>query len=450
MAAASTFSYAQAAKGQSTSASITSPKLPSQPQSQSTPAAAGGSNSEDAIESSHGTRASEPRAAEPRAHVGLEKQDVDSTVGSESDIRSETTHERRPESRRDDDSGRLDRPWRRAEKGTRSSSTATRSVDEQESRKSRKGKKPKAVPEKSQTSDPASEMDKAQEEVQEMPKKELSEAPIPVVNVWHQRKELQSKANPSPSEPVLNGTTPDAETKKPVKETTLIASTPANKETNVSNGIKPNRKASDPGRSDRNGSKGSRVLDKDGKTDVPPSVDDAASWPTPKTAVQEEHKKQPAVTGEPVASQEKETHDDTSLSKRQKEKWVTYDFVPTVSFETQLPQIRKQSRGGARNAHNSRSTPTSVPLSEKNAVSSTQTVTSRNESKERAKEGSPGPNRTNSQPPAFKRASMDASGAPKEQKRGTAHGGNERVNIDRGKEAATTQATVCLESIPQL
>ncbi|QPG99287.1 hypothetical protein C2857_001379 [Epichloe festucae Fl1] len=425
MAAASTFSYAQAAKGQGASPSITSPNPASNPQGTASPVVP-----ETPVKLSEG-----PLGNESRPQPASEKQDVDSNIGSESDLRSETTHDRRSESRRDDDGGRLDRPWRRTDKGTRSSSTATRSVDEQESRRPRKGKKSKGSSDKS--NDQPLGAEKTKEVAQETPKVELSEAPIPSVNIWLQRKEQQAKVTPV----TTNGVTAhDNEAKKPTKESSAPPPT-ASKENAPANGVKSNRKTGDSGRSDRNGSRGSRLADKDSKSELPPSVEDAASWPTPEIAIKEDQKK-PLVT-KPVVAQEKESQDDGSQGKKQKEKWVTYDYVPSVSFETQLPQMRNSKpRGGARGANSGRTAPTSNQPSEKTAAASANAnanansnASKPNESKERTKESSTGSNRTNSLPPASKRASMDASNATKEQKKGALTGS------DKTKDATSTPSS---------
>lgn len=424
MAASSTFSYAQAAKGQGASPSATSPNLASQPQDAASQAA---------LEKTPIESLDAPRPVESRPAVAVEKQEVDSNIGSESDLRSETTHDRRSDSRRDDDSGRLDRPWRRTDKGTRSSSTATRSVDEQESRKPRKGKKSKASSDK-QANDQASGADKDKEAAQQAPKIELSEAPIPSVNIWHQRKEQhQSKPKTSPSEALTNGTSPhDGEVKKPAKDAT---STTSSKENAPSNGVKSNRKNGDSTRSDRNGTRGSRLADKDGKTELPPPVEDAASWPTPEIAIKDEVKK-PAAATKPAATQEREPQDDASQNKRSKEKWVTYDYVPTVSFETQLPQMRNSKpRGGARSANAGRTAPAGAQSSDKVAPNATTSKPA--ESKDRVKDSTAGSNRNTSLPPASKRASMDVSNATKEQKKAAAQTANEKT-----KDATSSQSPV--------
>ncbi|EFZ03111.1 La domain family [Metarhizium robertsii ARSEF 23] len=419
MAASSTFSYAQAAKGQSASPSTALPNVVSQPQGAASPV-----TPDTPAESLDASRPTESRTV-----VAVEKQDVDSNIGSESDLRSETTNDRRSELRRDDDSGRLDRPWRRTDKGTRSSSTATGSVDEQESRKPRKGKKSKASSDK-QSNDQAPAADKDKETAQQAGKVELSEAPIPSINIWHQRKEQQSKAKASPSEGIPNGTTShDGEAKKPAKDSVSANST---KENAPTNGVKSNRKNGDSARSDRNGSRGSRLAEKDTKTELPPPVEDAASWPTPEIAIKEEQKKPAATKSAPA--QEKEPQDDASHNKRTKEKWVTYDYVPSVNFETQLPQMRNSKpRGGARSANSGRTAPNGAQSGDKTSAYAAPSKPV--ESKDRAKDNTAGANKNASLPPASKRVSVDVNTTAKEQKKTTAQSGN-----DKAKDVATAQS----------
>ncbi|KAL3961679.1 hypothetical protein ACCO45_003202 [Purpureocillium lilacinum] len=347
MAAPSAFSYAQAAKGQNP---LLQPRLlqtkpPSRkPLSRPPPRP-------------NPRRPSRTPSDPSRPAQG----EIDSNLGSESDLRSDATAEKRSETKRDDDAGRLDRPWRRADKSTRSSSTATRSVDEQDSRKSRKNKKTKASDK--QPGDQAAETEKEQEPVPETPKIELSEAPIPSVNIWHQRKEAHlAKAKPTTAaaEVITNGESAPssgriprrpAET-SPARDAAPVATT---------NGTKPPRKATDAStRPERNGSRGSRVAEKDAKeskTELPPPVDDSSSWPTPETAVKEEKKKPVTATVDRQEKEVKDAQEDASQAKpRQKEKWVAYEYVPSVNFETQIPQMRNSKpRGGARGTNSTRS-----------------------------------------------------------------------------------------------
>ncbi|KAF7538106.1 hypothetical protein G7Z17_g12710 [Cylindrodendrum hubeiense] len=418
MSAASTFSYAQAAKGQgAVSLSDTSATAGSQPQDAQLPdvIAAADSAADSATDSAADAAADvvadaapietsapdveQPNLTEvPETADGLdalsaapEKQDLDNAPGSESDTRSESTQERRPDSRRDDDASRLDRPWRRNDKAARSSSTTTRSTDEQDSRKARRSKKGKAS--EKQTSDQATSADKEQEAVPEPPKVELSEAPIPSVNIWHQRKEAH-QAKGKPSDELVNGQQEGTKASPKAAEEVVSQNGP------ITNGVKPQRKSVDATRPERNGPRGSRASEKDGK-DVPPSVDDAASWPTPETAIKEvkDDKKKPV---ERSSQSDKDSQDEAQGKSRQK--WVTYDYVPTVSFETQLPQMRNSKpRGGARSGRDAGTRAATNGVTDK---APTAPLNKANETRPREANGSNG---ASTQPPAAKRGSLDAA-----------------------------------------
>lgn len=349
MATQSTFSYAQAAKGQGTTpasnpTAVADAAAPSQDAQASiaddnVPAPA--TDVKSTATATEQANSEAPETTEHRAAFS-EKQGHESVPGSESDTRSESTQSRRTDSRREDDSGRLERPWRRNEKTPGSSSTTARSVDEQDSRKARRNKKGKTS--EKQPSDQTTE--KEQEAAPEAPKVELSEAPIPSVNIWHKRKEAQQaksvKPAPTPAEATVNGTSSQRDERKTEESTT----------TPYTNGIKTQQKPASTVRSERNGPRGSRIHEKDGKNEVPPSVEDSTAWPTPETAItaiKEDSKKKVAdKTPEKSDRSDKDSQEDGSASKP-RQKWVAMDYVPTVSFETQLPQMRSSKpRGGAR------------------------------------------------------------------------------------------------------
>ncbi|PNP58090.1 hypothetical protein THARTR1_02248 [Trichoderma harzianum] len=417
MATASAFSYAQAAKGQGT---VPSNALPGQPVQDSQPPAAAPKSTADA------ENATEPNGAVRSADssANTEKQDAVSNTGSEVETRSEEVQETRREPPRDDESGRLDRPWRRGDKGTRSSSTTTRSVDEQDSRRPRKSKKSKAA---EKQANEQSATDKDQESEKEVPKVELFEAPIPSVNIWRQRAEAQAKVKPSPvgsAEQTTNGS-PKPDVSAKVAENGVPA---AAQRDSIPNGVKPPRKSVDAPRSERNASRGSRVADKDAGS-APPSVADTTAWPTPETAIQEEKKKPAEKSDRP----EKDASEDGSQSKpRQKGKWVTMDYVPSVNFETQLPQMRNSKpRGGARNANGSRATPShasdkgAAPVANQGKPSdNTSNGNSNGSSKDRPRDGANGPNRS-APAPQTKRSSTDMSNA-REQRKAANHAGGEK------------------------
>ncbi|QPC75802.1 hypothetical protein HYE68_006554 [Fusarium pseudograminearum] len=347
MAAQSTFSYAQAAKGKGTapasdSAASTDAAAPVQDDQAPAADADTAASVEDAQTEAPLTEqvnSEAPENVEPQTAVA-EKQDTESVPGSESDARSESTQSRQTESRREDDAGRLDRPWRRNEKTQRSSSNATRSVDEQDSRKARRSKKGKAS--EKQAGEQAT--DKEQETAPEPPKVELAEAPIPSVNIWHKRNEARqaksTKPASTPAEATANGTSSQKDEKK-------AEASPAP----LTNGAKSHQRQASTVRAERNGPRGSRMNEKDGKSEVPPSVDDSTAWPTPETAITaiKEDSKKKAADKLPERSDrsDRDSQEDGSSSKA-RQKWVNLHYVPTVNFETQLPQRGTKPRGGAR------------------------------------------------------------------------------------------------------
>ena len=425
MATASTFSYAQAAKGQGTS---TQTSTPSQ-NSQSENGAAAPAADKSAEPQTNATETS-PQYTKPDAPSAIsEKQDIESVSargGGES--RPESVQDRRPESRRDDDAGRLDRPWRRNDKGTRSSSTTTRSAEEQDSRRPRKGKKGRSS-EKQSAEGSSVTTDQDQKEEPEAPKIQLAEAPIPAVNIWQQRK--QSQQSKVVTEPATNGTSEHAHKEQAeVKPPSNSTASPVI----VNGGGKAYQKASD--KPERNGSRGNRTAGREtreAKPEVPPPVDDAASWPTPETAIKEE-KKKPADKPEPIENSQQES---APAKPRHKKEWRTYDYVPSVAFETPLAPMRgSKPRGGAKGASGSRSV-----AGAQNGEKTAATAPTKNESRDRHREASNGTTRTTSLPPVNKRASIDGSNARGEQKKPAHHAGAEKV-----KDAAAGQGVSRIRS----
>lgn len=408
MAAASTFSYAQAAKGQGTPVQTSASSQNSQSEN---PSAAPAVDKSADVQSNATETSLQSSKAEARA-TSIEKQEIESVSGVDSESRTESVQGRRSEPRRDDDVGRLDRPWRRNDKGTRSSSATTRSVDEQDSRRPRKGKKSKSLDKQAGESSTAS-VDQDQKEEPEAPKIELAEAPIPTVNIWQQRKQAQ-QARTKP-EPAVNGISESThEDRAPAKSVNGSNATPAI----VNGGGKAHQKANE--KPERHGSRGNRLAGREareGKTGIPPPVEDAASWPTPETAIKEDKKKLAEKTDRVESTQE----DNAQAKPRQK--WITYDYVPTASFETQIPQMRSSKpRGGAKGANGARSA-----AGGQSGDKATTTAGPKNESRDRPRETSNDTSRTTSLPPASKRASMDVANARGEQRRPAQNAGAEKA-----------------------
>ncbi|KAF4122621.1 la-related protein 1 [Geosmithia morbida] len=444
MAAASSFSYAQAAKGQGgPTAHPTSPSTQPADQAVAAPIEelqpTKQNESPDVPVEATPKAASSPaeptnQEAAPAATAGATAEGVavdvtETTVAPATDAKMETVQSRRSDPKKDEDAARLDRPWRRNDKSTRSSSAATRSVDEHDSRRPRKGKKAKSSD--AAGADSASSVaDQEQKEEPEAPKVELSEAPLPTVNIWQQRKQAQqAKAKP---EPATNGVSAAG------------AADAHHKPAHVNgggSGPKGQSKSSD--KPERNGSRGNRApgRGKENRPEAPPLVEDASSWPTPETAIQEDKKKATTPTtaattpatnaATATASSDKPASEDGAQAKpRQKKEWVAYDYVPTVSFETQLPQMRgSKPRGGAKGGAGSRSAANAAQNSNHNgdkaaaaaatgaaaaAPSAANTNTSASkpggESRDRTREPSGPAGRNTSLPPTNnKRASIDVA-----------------------------------------
>lgn len=354
-----------------------------------------------------------------------EKTEQDNTPAPEDTTVVESTrNSSRAESRRDEEVSRLDRPWRRADKGpTRSSSATTRSVDESEHKRPRKGRKSKAA-DKINGDDGAATDKKSEPEPEPQPKIELSEAPIPTVNIWHQRKEtLASKPNAvtTPARDVkVNGTGQHTERNEAAtKPTAEAVETAPTREISSANGVKASRKAGDGSRPERNASRGNRLADKASKTEIPPPVADSVAWPTPETAVQDV--KKPTETGDKAGDKsEKAVMDDGSQKPRSKDKWVTYDYVPTVTFETQIQRPSgSKPRGGSRGTGSGRGGHTGAPAADKAVPVNTAPASKSSETKERTREQSNGVPRTSSVPPASKQPVAEPAQVNKEAKKTT-------------------------------
>lgn len=429
MATSSAFSYAQAAKGHGAVHQAPNSSLPAQSSAQPQNDAAKEVGLLDASldGSTDAPDTSDAPALDSQTN-GLPTQRKESLPGTSESAWSDSASGRPAEPKRDEDAGRLEQPWRRSDKGTRDSSNTTRSLDDGEARKSRKGKKGKNG-EKSpgkQAKDTTKET-----EAEPEPKIELSEAPIPSVNIWFQRKEAQlAKNQPEPdsaAELPNPGGLNQGEESQDLSDSTKV---PAGSQQHgtATNGVKARRKSGDPLVAERNGSRGSRVAEKgekNGKNEAPPPVEDDVSWPTPETAVHDQ-KKKPA---ERVERAEKESQDDGGPSKRPKEKWVHLPFTASASFQTPLPQLRSSKpRANTRAPNGARSGAGQYPS---DGTGGTLPGKS-GDSRERLRDSSNGANGPASSAPGGKRPSVDGG-----QSKPTAF-----INTDKAKPATPTPAGV--------
>ena len=266
----------------------------------------------------------------------------------------------------------------------------------------------------------------------EPPKIELYEAPIPAVNIWQQRKQALSARVATSSLSEKDGSaaiTQAVEPQKPAKSVEPIVSNSPG-----ANGTKSQKKTADIHRPERNGSRAHRDAKNEAKTANPPPVEDAAAWPTPKIAIHEEKKKLPS--DKPERSDKDQESDDGQAKPKQKKGWVTYDYVPTVNFETQLPQLRgSKSRGGHRSANGPRSTGTVQGGSDKPA--SAPATSKPGETKDKPREGVNGAGEiTLNASTTGKRVSGDATSLRDQKKPGPS------ANIENPKEMPSHSITV--------
>lgn len=229
-----------------------------------------------------------------------------------------------------------------ADKQGRGNATSPRSQETHDSRKSKKGKKGKAA-------DKESETDQEKKE-EPQPKIELSEAPIPSVNIWQQRlgEQATKVKTAGPPRPTSSVQSPADSTSTKPKPTNGETEGSASSVRHAANGNRQHRKGgdvprnNDDGNSRRGAPRGARVNERDEKVTLP-AISNAASWPTPDTAASTEIKTS--------TSSEKDEKDDGGASKTEKKKWIAVPFVPTAKFNTPIPgrgAPRTGGRGGSR------------------------------------------------------------------------------------------------------
>ena len=250
-----------------------------------------------------------------------------------------------------------------------------------EGRRGKKGKKQKNAEKEAEKE---AEKQKEEEKKLEM----LVAAPPPAVNIWQQRAQaLQVKPSSSATQTqgstetskVGESATKPIESKRKGKSNAVEdgekVSSPSQPgtgkdSTNHTKGQNKGAEAVNKGREDssfkRAGPRGGRAAEneKPVASQLPPPVEDAMSWPTPETALEEEKRK--ALEKEKSENQrsekekEKEERDETVSHKpRPKQKYVAVPFVPSVNFNTPMPSNRGPSnrggrgRGGARGGRDS-------------------------------------------------------------------------------------------------
>ncbi|KAI3400335.1 hypothetical protein diail_3716 [Diaporthe ilicicola] len=347
MSAATTFSYAQAAKGrnaaqadphQSTASPAPVDPVKDDSSSVTTAADASAKTFSTTSEISESVKSSEVDLESVASKTQSEVVNTGDSDGSAASAKSESTLVARS-----DEAPKTSAQSTTSEKGNRPSN---RSNEPSDSRKTRKGKKGK-------TSDKDAEGDQVQQEQEkEVVPVKLFEAPPPAVNIWQQRAAAAKAKQPSVA-PVSAGT--DAPTKAVSQDSNKSASSAEGVDTKDSETTRPgktadgSRPSSD--QAPRRNPRGSRVSEQMTNGNVPP-VQDASLWPTPDTAAAEDTKRK--VSSELDATP-KDKQEEGSQTKSTRPKYVQkLEINHSVKWETQL-QTRPPSkgRGGGQPGRNS-------------------------------------------------------------------------------------------------
>jgi la-related protein 1 len=322
---ASSFSYAQAAKGVATPATTSKPTSGS-----ATP-------SKDANDAT---------VPDSNASATSWAEDVDTQLQPDQPT---TTHEERPQqsasnAAKSTDASKVSSP----DLGASTASTVTKDDDVSSipntSSDSTWDNKSQASTSVDKSVEPVEKTSEKTKKGKSAPAKPLQEAPVPTVNPWKMRAdELKAKVQKvAPSSTVANGTSQGpngAQAKKADSEKT----TPGDSSRSKGRGEGAHGRKDIKGDADaRNGAKG-RFPEKDAKASSsalpPPPNRDQEAWPTPDTAIDEDRKKA-QEKGEKV---EKERKDGASNSKQE---WVKIPYTPSVVFNTPLPNAAGARRGG--------------------------------------------------------------------------------------------------------
>lgn len=342
---ASTFSYAQAAKGQLAAQAVTSQQSPSQSQTPSV----SGNQTRDTNITDASTRASS-------IAVSTSSNDIDSSRAARStSAKPEVPLPNGTEANQDDtnaaasvagsvNSSKIGGDLSSGDGPTKSTEPRGRSInaspDTSEHFGSKRGRKTK----KGKSSEKDSEAGQESEKEGPPPRVELSEAPLPSVNFWVQRQQQAAKSktvDQLASPGAIPARTSTDTRARPSSHTEAMEGNrvPLNGKLGSKRDGEPSRNGSNHGPK-RTAARGARAQEKESETNLLAS--NSASWPTPETAAVN-LKAQSQAQQEKL---EKEEKDDAGAAKpKQKKEWVQLpNFVPTVKFETALPG--RGPRGG--------------------------------------------------------------------------------------------------------
>ncbi|KIW44315.1 uncharacterized protein PV06_05333 [Exophiala oligosperma] len=329
-AAAPVFSYAQAAKGLTPSTS-----------SQPTP------RNESPAASEKTTRersATESNISQPAAKLVREKSETDARSNTETAYQKSSNEDNSEKDTSANVQKALDVPESSSEQPNLSGNESSQDTKKEETRPQLTNGRTPSFDQASEISGQGSADKKPKDSEDDWEKisvpsmtaeKELKAAPIPVVNIWQQRREAQAarlkeiadqqrtapsntpKPTPSHDDPKRRSMSRDMESREREGKATDIPRANSRKEAMASRSSKD--------RAD---------------TEAPPSVADAQAWPTPDNSLVEERRRSSAY----------DKGDRTENKGGSQTKWKTMPFVPTAKFETQLPAAaaRRGGRGGGR------------------------------------------------------------------------------------------------------
>lgn len=374
------FSYAQAAKGMSSTGPSTaapnkqhSESIPASKEGSTTPAAAPTASvpswADDAeAEDSRIAKPSSTREAQSVASPAAPKQGNTQNFITTSGVSSpDLPASSGSTAVKDDDASSLQNASSESTSTWENKSQASTSVEkssEPADKASEKGSEKRSE----KRSDKSSEKGKGKN-AGKVPFKPLQEAPIPSVNPWARRAdELKAKVaqKPSPAKVAPAASVPATPNgipqgpSAPSKKTKHVTaadnldlrertSTPESKPKATDDGkatqAKKDAKPELDSEKTRKGARG-KPSDKDTKTStialpLPPDRDQE-SWPTPETAVDEDRKKAQGK-GE---KNDKERKDSSTNRPHGKQEWVTVPYTPNVIFNTPLPSTATSRRGG--------------------------------------------------------------------------------------------------------
>ncbi|OJD37593.1 la domain-containing protein [Diplodia corticola] len=333
---ASTFSYAQAAKGMSTTATpATQSKAPSGTTTPALTAEPTGINwADDGEAASHTLETAAEAAASMDEAVtnGIQKQAEnaqqpgDSGISSPSVAASTTTKE--------DDTSSVpnassESTW---DNKSQASNAAEKSNDQGE-----------AGPEKKQAKEKKEKKEKA-------PPKPLQEAPIPQVNIWKQRAEATA-AKSTKTSTVAPAVKPVASAAKSSSQASLtkagdskVNAARKGKDDEIDSGKNKDEEQSGR-RAQGDSSRARRGLQQNAGVPQPP-VKDQESWPTPEDVQGEDRRK----AQEKTEKSDKDRPVAATAAPKGKNEWVSLPYTPSVVFSTPMPNTgaRRGGRGGGR------------------------------------------------------------------------------------------------------